>query len=74
MEHCVGGYISICFEGHSVIFSLRSEGHRIATIEVDPLTRDVVQMQGRFNAEPRKSHLSVVKKWMADIVHGRCYL
>jgi len=72
MEHCVGGYISTCYEGDALIFSLRSEGRREATIEIDPLTCEVIQIQRRLNADAKKSHLNVLRKWVADVVQGKC--
>ncbi|WP_181389551.1 PcfJ domain-containing protein [Leucothrix pacifica] len=73
MEHCVGGYSQSCYEGHSVIFSLRCDNKRTLTIEIDPLTRDLVQVQGHYNADPKKSEYNVVKRWVNEVVHGRVY-
>lgn len=68
MEHCVGGYSINCLEGESAIFSLRCEGGRVATVDIDPLTTRIIQMQGQYNAEPKKSHLSVVNAWVERVV------
>lgn len=70
MEHCVGGYSRDCVDGHSAIFSLRSDGNRAVTIEVDPLCKQLVQVQGRFNAEPKRAEMWVVNAWL-DRVVGR---
>ena len=68
MNHCVGSYSMNCVEGESSIFSLRCDGARKATIEVDPLCKAVIQVQGCFNAEPPKSVQSTVKTWMSQVV------
>ena len=36
MHHCVGGYSNECASGRSVIWSLRIDGHRVATAELEP--------------------------------------
>jgi len=73
MSHCVGGYSDECYQGHSAIFSLSCDNARKATIELDPLIRDVNQMQGPYNAELKKADMSVIKKWMLEVVNGSCY-
>jgi len=68
MEHCVGSYSMTCSDGHAAIFSLRDSAGRKATIEVDPLSGFLTQVQGRCNAEPPKSVLSVVNVWIEQVV------
>lgn len=68
MEHCVGGYSLSCVDGYAAIFSLRCEGKRKVTIEIDPASKQLTQVQGKFNAEPVHSVLSVVDVWMKRIV------
>lgn len=52
-RHCVGSYVNACSSGASRIFSLRRQGKRVATIE---LQRDhagdwvLVQIRGKANA------------------------
>ena len=70
MEHCVGSYSMACVDGHAAIFSLRDKDGRSATIEVDPLTKYLVQVQGRQNAEQSKAVQSLVKMWLERIVKG----
>ena len=69
MSHCVGSYAMSCFDGHSVILSLREEGRRKATIEVDPIAKCLIQIQGNCNSEPPKSVSSVVNIWFDRIVN-----
>lgn len=68
MEHCVGGYSMSCLDGYAAIFSLRGEGYRKATIEVDPMSKQLTQMQGKCNAELKNSIQSVVEAWMQRVV------
>lgn len=68
MDHCVGGYSMSCVEGESVIVSLRCDGQRKATIEVDPLTKVLIQLQGKCNAAPKQSVQSLVSAWFQRIV------
>lgn len=73
MGHCVGSYSENCAEGHSVIFSLKCGGARAVTIEIDPKSRHVVQASAHCNADPKKSQLSVIKRWVNEVVDGHCY-
>ena len=68
MSHCVGSYSLSCFDGHAVIVSLRDGTGRKATIEVDPLSRYLMQVQGPCNAEPPKAIRSVANVWLERIV------
>lgn len=70
MQHCVGSYSMTCLEGGAAIFSLRDGEGRKATIEVDPSSKYLGQVQGKCNAEPPKSVQSVVKAWIARVVKG----
>lgn len=68
MEHCVGGYSLACVDGYAAIFSLRCDGFRKVTIEVNPASKDLVQVQGKYNAEATDSIMSVVNAWMRRVV------
>ena len=70
MEHCVGSYSMACVDGHAAIFSLRDKDGRRATIEVDPLTKYLIQVQGRQNAEQGKAVQSIVNMWLERVVKG----
>ena len=69
MRHCVSSYAASCRSGHCAIFSLRRSAgpdwERLATIEVSPVFRSVVQVRGRFNvaAGPLEQHL--IRTWAA---------
>ncbi|MGB1311060.1 MAG: PcfJ domain-containing protein [Leucothrix sp.] len=68
MEHCVASYAMSCVDGYSVIVSVICEGRRQATIEIEPKSRQLIQMQGKMNAEPSKSVQSVAKAWLQRVV------
>ncbi|WP_169976214.1 PcfJ domain-containing protein [Tautonia rosea] len=67
MKHCVATYTEFCVRRRSTIWSLGLEGpegrRRLATIEVDPKTRTVVQASMKCNEEPDEPCLSLVKEW-----------
>ena len=57
MGHCVYTYAKSCRNGSTSIWSLGVENgkghrHRILTIAVDPRSRTITQIRGRFNALP----------------------
>ena len=71
MQHCVASYDGNCLNGFASIYSVRRNGHRRLTIEVDPRTKRVVQVRGRKNRNPTHAEADVVLQWLADIVQGK---
>jgi len=69
LEHCVAGYGPRCVAGHSAIFSLQREGKRIATIELDPHSRRLVQVRGKHNRGATDEELAIVNHWCANVVN-----
>lgn len=69
MGHCVAEYAYDCMEGDSAIFSLRkyaggTEGfERLATIEVAPQSRTVVQAKAHANMPVCKISVAVIREW-----------
>lgn len=67
MKHCVATYTEFCVQRRSTIWSLGLEGpegrRRLATIEVDPSTRTVVQVSMKCNEDPDESCVSIMKEW-----------
>lgn len=63
MAHCVYGYLNMCREDHSRIFSLRDhDGDRLATIELRRRGKDcwrLVQVRGVRNARPQQELLCI---------------
>ena len=72
LHHCVGGYLKKCLSGKSAIFSLwharpddPSPQARL-TIEVDPNTRRIRQIRGRWNRLPSSFEIRLVEEWAAS--------
>ncbi|MEW4568277.1 PcfJ domain-containing protein [Tautonia sp. JC769] len=67
MKHCVATYTEFCVKRRSTIWSLGLEGpdgrRRLATIEVDPSTKTVVQASMKCNEEPDEPCRSIVREW-----------
>ena len=60
MHHCVRSYANSCRKGKTAIFSLQltdAEGAstRLVTVAVNPTTRRLSQVRGRYNARPNGS-------------------
>jgi hypothetical protein len=62
MNHCVKTYVSRCLGGYAAIFSIRRNGKPMATIEVNPKTLKITQVQG-----PCNSPLVGETKWAFDL-------
>ena len=93
MGHCVYTYAKSCRNGSTSIWSLGVEDgkghrHRVLTIAVDPRSRTITQIRGRFNALPNaknkknlerayqkmllRSH-NVLGQWMSrEFITKRC--
>jgi len=63
MRHCVYFYTRLISRGECSIWSLRREGKRRLTVEVDSKSRNVVQGRGKFNRQPKKREISLLRRW-----------
>lgn len=67
MGHCVATYAGACARRETSIWSMRFEGRgrrfRVATIEVEPSTRMLLQARGRGNSLPNAKVRSVMERW-----------
>lgn len=71
LRHCVASYGKWCQRGDSALFSLRcghpsqdeSEYRRVLTIEVDRLTRRILQVKGKWNRRSQEAEWPVLNKW-----------
>jgi hypothetical protein len=56
MDHCVAIYTDYCSQGLATIWSVGVEGaegrERVATVEVNPASREIVQAEARGNEDP----------------------
>jgi hypothetical protein len=67
MGHCVVLYARRCKAGMSAIVSLRRDGIRALTIELDPRTKVIVQVRGLRNRSPTKEEGGVVALWWQSV-------
>jgi hypothetical protein len=69
LHHCVASYASRCRLGMSQIFSIRRQGatssRSMATVEVDPARRAVVQARGQRNHRVSGKALRLLNAWTA---------
>ena len=64
MGHCVGGYCNQVEAGDTSIWSLRdAKGEPHATIEIDPRTNHVIQVQGKSNQDPIPEYKALIAQW-----------
>ena len=67
MEHCVATYTESCSRRLTTIWSVGMETPdgrlRVATLEVNPASREMIQAKARRNEEPNESCMAVLKEW-----------
>ncbi len=69
MHHCVASYVFRCVQKRSAIFSVAFAGERRFTVELDPLTRRVVQARGKRNRACTAEELQVMARWLESLRH-----
>ncbi len=67
-RHCVARYDFRCVSGHSAIVSLRRNGARLLTIEVNPRTRALVQVKGYSNRQPDNHEMKIIRQWQRAVL------
>jgi len=69
MRHCVFTYANLCWRGETTIWSLRLRVNdtekRMATIEVDPRQRAIIQVRAKCNQRPGGRSLEIMRQWAA---------
>lgn len=68
MRHCAASYVDRVREGRSAIWSLRENGRRRATVEVDPRRRRIVQAARKGDLPVDRMAGSYILRWAED--HG----
>jgi hypothetical protein len=72
LQHCVASYAERCSRGSCSIWSLRlvrgSKARPVATLEIDPRSRAIVQARGMRNCHPSGKPLQLIRMW-ADREH-----
>jgi hypothetical protein len=66
MRHCVAIYAESIASGGCSIWSLRRDGNRALTIEVDNKRRRIVQAKGKCNRRPEDWELRIVERWARE--------
>ena len=82
LHHCVSVYAKNCRNGKTTIWSLQVKAgkgrpRRLATVEVDPKTRKVTQLRGRYNMMPDKvgrKNVGQDKRYMEFIMRAPAIL
>ncbi len=68
MKHCVASYTDECYNGESAIFSMRKYKNnrleKLATIEIEPATKQLIEVQGAYNEMISNEAKMVLEKWM----------
>lgn len=67
MSHCVYSYAHACWSGRTAIFSLRQDGRRRVTIELNLASKRVVQAKRAYNQEPSALEWAVIQRWTAGL-------
>ncbi len=67
MLHCVNMYSGRCVAGTSSIFSLKKNGERSLTLEINPKNRILVQSRGKRNRKPYIDESEIVRFWIETI-------
>lgn len=66
LQHCVYSYASSVINGQTSIWSLRCNGERLVTIEVDNKNRLIPQVRGKQNRAPSAIETQYVSQWAQD--------
>lgn len=70
LKHCVGGYSNRCVVGNSAIVSLKKNGKRLITIELNPVDKSIIQARGKRNRNPDETEMKIIRKWLDKIVRA----
>ena len=69
MNHCVAEYDEDCIDGVCSIFSLQrevsgQEPERLATIEIELPSLEIVQAKAKYNEDPGEKSLELINQWI----------
>ena len=64
MHHCVSSYRPKCETGRTSIWSVRRDGFRVLTVEVDPGSRVIRQIRGVLNRKAEAKELKILDGWV----------
>jgi hypothetical protein len=65
MNHCVSSYKYSASQGRCSIWSLKCDGERLVTIEVNA-QQNIVQARGKFNRLPEGKAVEMIRQWASE--------
>lgn len=68
MHHCVATYGKKCLSGDAAIVRLLKDESPVLTIEVNPTTREVVQVRGKYNRKSSVYEEKVIYAWKEKVL------
>jgi hypothetical protein len=71
LHHCVASYAGRCAAGHSAIMSVRCNGLRRVTLEINPRNSQIVQTRGERNRPPTVSEQRAIGLWVGQLLLRR---
>lgn len=70
MRHCVSRYSRHCVAGNSSIVLLSHNGSRCLTIEINPISMQLVQARGACNREASPKESEAISVWIEAVVQA----
>jgi hypothetical protein len=67
MQHCVAAYDVGCEKGYAAIVSVKRDGARVLTLEIDPAAHRLRQIRGEANRTASRDELAAVERWFSAI-------
>jgi len=67
MHHCVVMYAERCVQGQCAIFSIRRNGSRVLTVELELPGRKLCQIRGSYNRAATELELQIVSRWTVEM-------
>lgn len=71
LSHCVATYAARCATGYSAIVSMRCDGIRQITIEIQPQTKRLVQARGLRNRSADHDESDLIRRWISAVIQTR---
>ncbi len=71
LRHCVASYAARCAAGYSAIISMKRNGARCITLEINPRNRTLAQARGLCNRDADKTERAMIGEWLTRVVNQR---
>lgn len=66
LHHCVSSYAFSCMQKRCTIFSIKFNNERVATIEVIPQSKSIVQARQKYNAPLEPRTRQIMTEWASN--------